>query len=115
MPCPFFLPEELLDASGWAIAPRTPLGKARGGKCVADAKNPVRPDLDTLWNWCNFGYARGSCVRFPSSQPDDAVRFARINGKLSWIVEQEHSPARFGELNDETPELIRLQAAAFEA
>jgi hypothetical protein len=113
MPCPFFLPEEPLDASGWVIPPRAPLGKAWTGTCCADPSRPTRPNTDALWKWCNFGYARGVCPQFPEGHTDDAVRFATVAGKLQWIVESDHVPVRFGEVNDATPKMVRQQADAF--
>ena len=110
MPCPLFIPEEPLDTSGWDIAPRMPLGKAWAGLCSSDSS---RPDSEALWKWCNVGYARGSCPRFPLAHLEDAVRFAKFGGKLHWIVEKDHSPLEFGEVSEATPEIIRRQAAAY--
>ena len=80
-----------------------PLGDAWAGVCRAVPDQPCRPDESALRPLCNFGYARGSCARFPSADGPDAVRFtvsqddgARL--RIYLVVERDHLPFAHGPL-----------------
>jgi hypothetical protein len=121
VPCPFFLPKEPLQDTGWAIPPRTPLGALCAGECHA-GPSPAPADHDL----CNFGYARGVCHRFPQNAVADAVRFvilkqAQNHLRIRYIYERAHEPQSHGTLtysdgciteSEESPPLA-AQAAAF--
>ena len=123
MPCPYFLPTEPLQETGWVRPPRAPLGVLHAGECHAGTA-PQPADHDR----CNFGYARGACERFPASARVDAVRFA-ISGRepdvirLIYVFERENAPIEHGALSyhvremrltgaEERP-LLEKQARAF--
>jgi hypothetical protein len=78
--------------------------------------------------FCNFGYARGGCPRFPREHKADAIRFSTWSEdvdriRLVYIVEANHSPAQYGKLEFRietaqcqpmpASELLRAQAHAF--
>ena len=123
------MPEAPLGASGWARAPRMPLGDAYGGHCRACAGEPVRPAETQLRELCNFGYARGRCDRFPAASGADAVRFSITSDdgsrvRMVYVVESEHAPLEHGSLEylieerrleGAGPGLLSAQAAAFVA
>ena len=99
VPCPYFLPKEPLQETGWAIPPRAPLGVLCAGECHADG-TPRLADHER----CNFGYARGLCKRFPADAAVDAVRFmilARDGDliQLRYICERDHAPQGHGTLS----------------
>jgi hypothetical protein len=101
--CPFFDPEERFDDQAWIKPPRLPLGDPCRGVCRAPAGPAIRPDDATLRDFCNVGYARGHCSRFPQQCETDAVRFS-IDGDrggailLRYVLERDYSPAGFGSL-----------------
>lgn len=111
MACPYFFPLRPADSVSRPQPARAPLGKVHGGECKAAAV-PAFPTEDQLYGPCNFGYGRGCCEMFPPDAPADAVRFATIGGRLTWVLEKDWAPVRhgFGEPDDE---VIARQAAAF--
>lgn len=64
---------------------------------------------------CNSGYARGACSHFPVDAPADAVRFAFTEAGLIYILEKNHAPVEYGEIEPvrETRPLLTAQARAF--
>jgi hypothetical protein len=104
MPCPFFAPEERLDAGPWTNPPRLPLGDAYSGSCRVRPDEFHAPPESHQREVCNCGYARGRCDRFPEGDAADAVRFS-VSAKgragklrLVYILEKEHAPASHGAL-----------------
>lgn len=77
-----------------------PLGECWAGLCHADPASPVAPqDL----SHCNFGYARGECVRFPDAPGPDAVRFTVTRDDsagvhIYYVMERDHHPFAHGAL-----------------
>jgi hypothetical protein len=66
--------------------------------------------------FCNSGYARGKCSRFPAETAADAVRFsAQPQGRLLYILEKDHAPLEHGEIDPEEDlrEPLAMQAKAF--
>ena len=119
MACPYFYPADLLRGD----FARSPLGGMCGGTCRADEGGAFRPDDATLESFCNFGYARGLCPRFPEGAPFDAVRFSlgRDGTRIVFVLERDYAPARHGVvryldgcLEGELPdECVARQAAVF--
>ena len=104
MACPFFHPAAPFVDGAWLKPPRLPLGDPCLGECTADPAGPVEPSLDELRQYCNLGYARGRCSRFPVSYDAvDAIRFT-ITGErddgvaLVYIYEKDYGPVRHGPL-----------------
>lgn len=110
MPCPYFLPKQPLQETGWAIPPRAPLGVLCSGECHA-AQAPQPADHDR----CNFGYARGLCPRFPVDAPADAVRFAPHADGVFYVLELDHAPLEHGfvRIVEESQPLLAAQARMF--
>ena len=119
MPCPFFLPEGKLETGPWTHAPRLPLGTAYKGTCQACAGESFQPPEAHVEEWCNRGYARGLCERFPEASPADAVRFSitaeepsRL--RLVYVFERDHAPAEFGALEFSIAENVLVAPDASE-
>ena len=99
MACPFFEPlERLRDATV-----RVPLGDFWSGACHANAESLFVPDDHTISEYCNMGYARGRCPRFPAAQSPDAVRFLVVRDsaqviEIQFAMEQNHHPHSHGKL-----------------
>lgn len=83
-----------------------PLGDDWLGICRARNGQPWEPDEASLRTFCNLGYARGACPRFPvdggNGEPD-AVRFtiSRDDGhavEVYYVVERDHHPFAHGGL-----------------
>jgi hypothetical protein len=79
-----------------------PLGDAWEGECRA-AEEPWEPDSTTLLTFCNLGYARGACSRFPAGEGPDAVRFSLVDDdgarlRLYYVLERDHHPLAHGPL-----------------
>jgi hypothetical protein len=103
MPCPFFAPEQRLDAGPWSNPPRLPLGDAYFGSCRVRPGEFHAPPESHQREVCNCGYARGRCDRFPTGDAADAVRFSVTKGRagklrLVYILEKEHAPSSHGAL-----------------
>lgn len=116
MACPFFMPVEQVQETGWIHAPRMPLGGRYRGWCKARPEETFEAEGDL----CNCGYARGLCDRFPRSAEADAVRFSvAAEGplKLVYIFERSHTPSSFGVLDlaamPEDNVILAAQAHAF--
>ena len=104
MSCPYFEPLEPHPRASGAPFGLLPLGGAWTGACHADPAGAVRPEDSALHRFCNLGYARGSCPRFPADDPGpDAVRFT-ISGhqdgslRLYYVLERDHRPFAHGPL-----------------
>ncbi len=97
MACPYFAPESRLESGPWTHEPRWPLGAAYAGVCHALSGEIFRPPESQQQEYCNCGYARGVCERFPLDAPADAVRFS-VTGEqtLFYILERDHAPVEFG-------------------
>jgi len=97
MCCPYFSPVRRALGSGG------PLGDNWAGVCHANADAPEDPDPEALRRFCNPGYARGGCARFPEGDGPDAVRFAiwRDDGasiSVRFAIERDHHPFTHGTL-----------------
>ena len=80
-----------------------PLGDAWTGICRAVPDQPFRPDDSLLDLFCNLGYARGHCARFPANHGPDAVRFTIVSDdgaalRLYYVLERDHRPFAHGPL-----------------
>jgi hypothetical protein len=103
--CPYFMPEQRLEAD-WPFPQRLPLGAGWAGSCTAPGHEGVRPGEDELKSGCNLGYAK-TCSRLPAERHADAVRFAlgeECNGilRVRFVCELAYLPAGNGELLYET-------------
>ncbi|MGO9230459.1 MAG: hypothetical protein ACLQKA_14810 [Bryobacteraceae bacterium] len=80
-----------------------PLGDSWTGICRAVPDQPMRPDDSLLDPFCNLGYARGHCARFPADHGPDAVRFTIGSDdgavlRLYYVLERDHRPYAHGPL-----------------
>jgi len=80
-----------------------PLGDAWTGTCRAVPGEPFRPAETLLNHYCNLGYARGHCTRFPADSGPDAVRFTIVSDdgvalRLYYVLERDHRPFAHGPL-----------------
>lgn len=109
MACPYFVPVEKREDR---LAFRLPLGAFWTGECGASPGE--RPSEDVQRNECNFGYARGTCPRFPADAEADAVRFTRRGEERLFILEKDHAPVRFGRVESiERGTILEKQARAW--
>lgn len=128
MACPFFYPVERFQDREWPTPPRLPLGDAYHGMCCVNPTRETRPEMETLRQHCNLGYARGKCSRFPAGSGPDAVRFMVAGDqddvlKLHYVVEKNHAPLEHGPMEyslaesrfavGHSSELLRRQAQAY--
>ncbi|HVW87015.1 MAG TPA: hypothetical protein VHB50_20150 [Bryobacteraceae bacterium] len=96
MPCPLFLPGAPL-----------PLTEIHSGVCAAEPGAMI--PLDTLRECCNRGYARGSCERARSVEPDATSFMIRSDRdgviEVAWALERDHHPIAVGRISfsEETP------------
>ena len=103
MACPCFYPTRRMEQTLWPHPSRLPLGDGFEGVCSAEPANEVRPADATLQEYCNLGYARGRCSRFPPGAEPDAVRFA-LSGdedgivRIYYVLEKDHRPHEHGPL-----------------
>ena len=123
MACPYFFPLARIDDRAWTVAPRLPLGDPHTGECRAQGESVV-PNEQTLRQFCNRGYGRGECERFPADGQADAVRFhVAVHGtttlRVQYVFEKACWPVRHGVLECgaviEPPQeaILERQAAAF--
>jgi hypothetical protein len=80
-----------------------PLGDAWTGICRAVPDQHFQPDDSLLDVFCNLGYARGHCARFPAGHGPDAVRFTIVSDdgaalRLYYVLERDHRPFAHGPL-----------------
>ena len=102
MACPYFCPSEPLPWTKWPGKLRPPLGALYRGECRA-ASEPFLPSERLLVDYCNLGYARIECKRFPNGEGPDAVRFglSADDGRtvvVAYVVERVYLPLRHGTL-----------------
>ncbi len=77
-----------------------PLGAACKGICRATEGSYI-PAQDILEEFCNRGYGRHGCSRFPAGA-DDALRFSVESNadpaalKIQFIYERNYAPSRHG-------------------
>jgi hypothetical protein len=104
MSCPYFDPVAPEGPDSGPENAMLPLGGVWDGLCRAVPGEPWQPDRATLQPFCNLGYARGSCARFPSGDGPDAVRFAVAGDdgatvRLYHVMERDHHPFAHGPLD----------------
>jgi hypothetical protein len=110
MACPYFVPEQKMQHASRPAPARSPLGALYRGLC--QAAPDYSPSQDEMYDFCNFGYARGSCRQFPVEAEADAVRFTMHREQLLFILERDHAPVRHGRASDASG-VLAIQAAAF--
>ena len=103
MSCPCFEPVEPRPYAAASRRAMLPLGDAWTGICRALPDQPFRPDDSLLDLFCNLGYARGHCARFPANHGPDAVRFTIVSDdgaalRLYYVLERDHRPFAHGPL-----------------
>jgi len=103
MSCPYFEPVEPLPYAAASRRAMLPLGDAWAGTCRAVPDQPTHPDDSLLDPFCNLGYARGHCARFPADCGPDAVRFTLVSDdraslRLYYVLERDHRPFAHGPL-----------------
>jgi hypothetical protein len=123
MACPYFHPLDRLDDKRWPDPPRLPLGDPYSGICRAPDSADFAPDDSTLREFCNMGYARQSCSRFPQRDGPDAVRFLVSSHldqivQIAFVVERDHRPYQHGtfassDSGNLSGEVFRAQAEAY--
>ena len=128
MACPYFYPVERFEDRDWPGAPRLPLGDPYHGMCCVQPTRETRPDPEILRQYCNLGYARGKCSRFPNEAGPDALRFmvaGEQDGavRLFYVVEKDHAPVEHGPMEysleqgrfveGPSNDLLRRQAQAY--
>jgi hypothetical protein len=101
MACPCFYPVERIRQTG-KKSPPAPLGDVWSGICRAQPEREWLPDTATAQQFCNFGYAREKCPRFPGDTAD-AVRFTISKDQdgvigIYWVMEKDHLPFAHGPL-----------------
>jgi len=101
--CPYFHPGEPFPEDAHLRQGRFPLGAAYKGTCRALPDEAFEPDEETLRSFCNFGYGREACPRFPSSSEADAVRFSLVSRpdetmSVVFVYERDFAPVRHGTL-----------------
>jgi hypothetical protein len=100
MACPCFYPVERILQTGKKSP--GPLGDVWAGICRAQPESEWLPDAAMAQQFCNFGYAREKCPRFPVDSAD-AVRFSISRDQdgvigIYWVVEKNHMPFAHGPL-----------------
>ena len=102
MACPYFYPVEARAESGML-----PLGDWWKGVCHAVPGAPYAVgggSCDSACDtYCNLGYARGECARFPEGEGPDAVRFTISSHestviRISYVLERDHHQFAHGRL-----------------
>ena len=94
-----------------------PLGDLYLGVCQVQA-DPFEPSPSHQREFCNCGYARGECDRFPPEGAADAVRFSVTEDlpfrlRLVYVIEKDHAPARHGVLEYSVSD-ARLETAGLD-
>lgn len=103
MACPYFHAVKARSQTDNSRTAMLPLGDAWEGTCRAVAGTSWEPDEASLISFCNMGYARGCCPRFPASDGPDAVRFTiagddALGLHLYYVLERDHHPFAYGPL-----------------
>jgi hypothetical protein len=97
MPCPYFEPRNIVEPR--RPNARLPLIDEYDGLCHADSA-PVEAPVEVRFRYCNHGYSRGCCERFPSVETRSSLRYTvvRHTGSaldLICIEEQNYTPLRW--------------------
>lgn len=92
-----------MENDAFVVPPRLPLGEFYEGECRANSAAPL-PTGETITTFCNNGYGRGSCDRFPHDSTADAVRFHIALSepgavRLQYVVENACWPTADGFLD----------------
>lgn len=103
MACPYFQalrPRSQTDSSRSAMLP---LGDVWDGVCRVNPDSPWEPGEFALLSYCNMGYARGCCERFPAGDGPDAARFTIAAAgpetlRVYYVLERDHHPWSHGPL-----------------
>jgi hypothetical protein len=104
MACPYFYPVERHTGILGPQSAILPLGDAWSGVCRAAPGPSRQPEEAQLLPLCYFGYARGRCDRFPTSDTGpDAVRFTISSDDgaslgIYYVQERDHHPFAHGPL-----------------
>jgi hypothetical protein len=103
MACPYFRAVKPRRQTDRSRSSMLPLGDAWDGDCLAIPDSPCEPDEITLLSYCNMGYARGCCARFPNGDGPDAARFTiAADGpetlRVYYVLERNHHPWAHGPL-----------------
>ena len=103
MACPYFHAAKPRSQTDNFRSAMLPLGDAWEGVCQAVADSPWGPDETTLFHFCNMGYARGCCDRFPPGDGPDAARFTMAGDDqeglhVYYVLERDHHPWSHGPL-----------------
>ncbi len=101
MACPYFYPGEPLPDGRHEGQGRLPLGAAHKGICRAAEDEAFEPGDETLRSYCNFGYGRQVCPRFPGGSEADAIRFSLVSrpeepARIIFVFERDFAPIRHG-------------------
>jgi hypothetical protein len=125
MCCPYFEPVNRVSGSG-SRSDMLPLGDSWAGVCRA-AGDRWQPDEYRQRHFCNLGYVRETCNRFPDDGGPDAVRFTvRTDDgrsvRIDYAVERDHHPfangtvefsLTAGSFTSAIQEHLRCQARAY--
>jgi hypothetical protein len=89
-----------MEGGAFVVPPRLPLGEFYRGECRASSE-PHLPATETVTKFCNNGYCRGACDRFPADSPADAVRFHIATSepgavRVQFVLEKACWPAGSG-------------------
>lgn len=93
MPCPLFEPRQRVSPPR-EVTIRLPLLFEFEGVCHAGGNAPTP---EQRFRYCNHGYAKGNCVRFPESVAISAIRFD-VTGQTASLLtvlvleEENHWP-----------------------
>jgi hypothetical protein len=103
MACPYFHAVKPRTQTDHSRSAMLPLGDAWEGDCRAIPASPFEPDEATLLSYCNMGYARGCCSRFPAGDGPDAARFTIAGDDAAglhvyYVLERDHHPWSHGPL-----------------
>ena len=126
MPCPYFQPRRVASDPRH-IGARLPLIEEYDGLCHASgAALAVPPEL--RFPYCNHGYSRGSCDRFPAGELRSGIRYTVVRRtpaalEILYVEEQNYVPLAWHSIqyfpdNDRlepqlSDECIRAQLVAF--
>ncbi len=126
MPCPYFEPQRVASDPQHATA-RLPLLEEYDGLCHALGE-PLGVAPTLRFQYCNHGYSRGSCERFPAGETRSGVRYTVVRQtaaalEILCVEERDYAPLRWHSLqyffdteciDPELPDhCIRAQILAF--
>ena len=126
MPCPYFQPQRVATAARHASA-RLPLFEEYDGLCHATG-TPLAAPADLRFQYCNHGYSRGACDRFPGAEVRSGIRYDVVRRtpvalEILCVEEQNYAPLTWhsmqyffeGERIEPklTDECVRAQLLAF--